>query len=234
MVDIPKSNTALVFSEIARASYGIFTFFFWGALGWKGRKNALIKMYLSRTRDLKSYFFIANENFLCYYIPPLHGACVYCRFSWQILVLFTFKRGKTVGNFVCSRERWAFPGKILKSGHVRIAARVYYKKYSQAAPRLVIFDENLMKIGKESSPVLMGVETGEIRIQNWLYYPTCKIWTKIVTYWDRALNGALQSPSIDKRPRGFDYTPVLPDDNGRNPFFQKLKICINLYAHKSV
>ncbi len=28
--------------------------------------------------------------------------------------------------------------------------------------------------------------------------------------------------------------PVLPDDNGRNPFFQKLKIRINPYAHKSV
>ncbi len=27
---------------------------------------------------------------------------------------------------------------------------------------------------------------------------------------------------------------VLPDDNGGNPFFQKLKIRINPYTHKSV
>ncbi len=28
-------------------------------------------------------------------------------------------------------------------------------------------------------------------------------------------------------------TTMLPDDNGRNPFFQKLTIRINLYTHKS-
>ncbi len=56
--------------------------------------------------------------------------------------------------------------------------------------------------------------------------PEISIWVKFFIDYNH-------NPKI-RYPDNRELDAVLPDDNGRNPFFQKLKIRINPYAHKSV